>query len=171
MPNEFKDEGLPPPRATKRGRVRVGRSRVGRGVFAERWFAELEVVGEVQGEIIADLDYESRYCMDLGDHRCLEPSAPFRYMNHSCQPNCELHWFDVGKAQGSVQHRMYVVAIERIADGAELTIDYAWPASWAIPCRCGSEDCRHWIVKNEDLDRLVATPRARPGRRARLKSR
>jgi hypothetical protein len=155
LPDEYKDEGPSAPRPFKRGRVRVGRSRVGRGVFAERWFTELEVIGEVHGEIIADLDYESRYCMDLGDDRCLEPCAPFRYMNHSCQPNCELHWFDIAQANGAAQRRLYVVATERIAHGAELTIDYAWSAAMAIPCRCGSEDCRHWIVNDAELDAFV----------------
>jgi uncharacterized protein len=129
---------------------------MGRGVFAERWFTEFEVIGEVHGEIIADLDYESRYCMDLGDTRCLEPSAPFRFMNHSCQPNCELHWFDIVRGEGSAQRRLYVVALQRIADGTELTIDYAWPATMAIPCRCGSDDCRHWIVNDAELGTLVA---------------
>lgn len=156
MPDRFTDEGVRASQGPKRGRVRVGRSRVGRGVFAERWFTELEVIGEVQGEIIADLDYESRYCMDLGDDRCLEPSAPFRFMNHSCQPNCELHWFDIVHDQGLSQRRLYVVAIERIADGTELTIDYAWSAEMAIPCRCGSDNCRHWIVNDAELGALAA---------------
>ncbi len=52
---------------------------------------------------------------------------------------------------------MFVVALERIADGSELTIDYAWPTAMAIPCRCGAEDCRRWIVDAEKVNALVAT--------------
>jgi len=36
-----------------------------------------------------------RYCMDIGNGRVLEPHAPFRYVNHSCEPNCEFDWFDL----------------------------------------------------------------------------
>ncbi|HVU86027.1 MAG TPA: SET domain-containing protein [Pirellulales bacterium] len=161
MPGKFKDEGVRNPKTTKPGRIRVGRSRVGRGVFAERWFAQYEVIGEVHGEVIEDREHESRYCMDLGDHRSLEPITPFRYMNHSCEPNCELHWFDVEGVRGGRQRRLYVIAIARIADGSELTIDYGWPAAWAIPCRCGAEDCRRWIVAAAELDRVeTSTERA-----------
>jgi hypothetical protein len=146
------------PARSKSG-VRIARTKVGRGVFAERWFEESEVVGEIDGEIIDDVSYSSDYCMDLGDDRSLEPAAPFRFINHSCQPNCELCWFDVKDKRGKLQRRMYVMATRRIADGDELTIDYAWPAEMAIPCRCGSSACRQWIVKRSDLKRVVAGTR------------
>lgn len=43
-----------------------------------------------------------------------------------------------------------VEALRTIRKGEEITVDYAWPASWAIPCHCGSKNCRGWIVdKNE----------------------
>jgi hypothetical protein len=141
--------------------VRVARTSIGRGVFAERWFAASEVIGEIDGLVIDDFDYSSRYCMDLGDSRCLEPGEPFRFMNHSCQPNCELCWYDVDDKSGALQRRLYVIANQRIADGAELTIDYAWPAEMAIPCRCGSDACRRWVVSEADLDRAAVAARQR----------
>ena len=67
-------------------------------MFSQRYFAPYEVIGEVTGEVIDDFDYCSRYCMDLGDSRCLEPDAPFRYMNHSCWPNCSIRWYDIRAA-------------------------------------------------------------------------
>ncbi|MES1213764.1 MAG: SET domain-containing protein, partial [Singulisphaera sp.] len=100
-------------KSIKRGQVSVGRTKVGRGVFAARWFAQDQVIGEVEGEVIDDHDftYSSRYCMDLGDHRCLEPGEPFRYMNHSCQPNCELRWFDIDEKPHPARRRLYVIAL------------------------------------------------------------
>ena len=67
--------------------VRVGPSRQGQGVFSLRWFTTGDLIGPIQGEIVEDPQYSSDYCMELGD-QSLEPAAPFRFLNHSCQPNC-----------------------------------------------------------------------------------
>ena len=69
--------------------VRVGPSPHGMGVFSLRLFATGEVIGPIQGGCMDDPAYSSDYCMELGD-RGLEPAPPFRYLNHSCQPNCPL---------------------------------------------------------------------------------
>ena len=128
------------------------------GVFAERWFAASEIIGEIEGEVVDDLDYGSRYCMDLGDTRCLEPAPPFRFMNHCCEPNCTFNWHDIEERDGRpARCRVFVTANYRIARGAELTIDYRWPAHMAIPCRCGAETCRQWVVAESDLDAVLAT--------------
>ncbi len=146
----------PRPQRRRKERVRVGRTRLGRAVFAARWFAPDEIIGEIDGEIIADEDYGSRYCMDLEDGRCLEPGAPFRYMNHSCVPNCSFNWHDIENASGAgVNRRVFVIAQERIWPGDELTIDYRWPPHLAIPCRCGEQCCRGWVVAIEDLPALL----------------
>src|SRR6476619_2302017 len=71
-------------------RVRVGETPVGKGVFALRAFRKGQVIGVIQGVAASDPQYGSEYCMDLGENRTLEPIAPFRYLNHSCQPNAEL---------------------------------------------------------------------------------
>src|SRR6185369_853163 len=148
--NKQEDRERPLKRTSREG-VRVSRTKLGRGVFAERWFAASEIVGEIQGEVVDDIDYGSRYCMDMGDTRCLEPSAPFRYMNHCCEPNCALSWHDIDESAGPARRRMFVIAGRRIALGEELTIDYGWPAHMAIPCRCGAENCRQWVVAPDAL--------------------
>jgi len=137
---------------------RIARTPVGKGVFAGRRYEAAEIVGEIEGTVIDDLDYGSNYCMDLGDERCLEPAPPFRFMNHSCQPNCQLHWFDIAAGPGvAAGRRMFVLALDQIAEGDQLTIDYAWPAHMAIPCRCRAPGCRGWIVAEEEL---AAVPNA-----------
>jgi hypothetical protein len=133
--------------------VRIGRTAVGRGVFAQRNYVPDQLVGELEGTIIDDPDYEgSDYAMDMGDTRCLEPASPFRFVNHSCEPNCRLQWFNLAASDRSgPRRRGFVVALEHIRPGEELTIDYAWPAHAAIRCRCGAPTCRGWIVSEQEL--------------------
>jgi hypothetical protein len=135
--------------------VRVGPSSCGHGVFARGGFRAGETIAEIRGEIIDDLDYWSAYCIDLGGGEVLEPSAPFRYLNHSCRPNCELvnysAWDD---ESGLLNHATSLKALSPIEPGEQLTIDYAWPPSCAIPCLCGSSNCRGWIVAEGEVDRL-----------------
>jgi hypothetical protein len=137
--------------------LRVARTPVGWGVFARRRYQADQVIGEVGGTIIDDPDYGSPYCMDFGDDRCLEPSPPFRFMNHSCEPNCRFTWYDVTDAgESEPTRRMFVLALDEIRPGDELTIDYNWPARMAIPCLCHAPSCRGWVVGEDELSHVVA---------------
>jgi uncharacterized protein len=127
--------------------VRIAASHVGQGVFATQSFKRYETIGEVQGRRIDDPAYSSEYCIGLNAKQSLEPEAPFRYLNHSCQPNCRL----VSDAD-----RLWVEAVRAITPGQELTIDYAWDAESAVPCACGAVACRGWIVDKKELWRLPA---------------
>lgn len=137
--------------------VAIGQTRYGNGVFARRGFAAGDVIGEIEGVVIDDPDYSSRYAMDLGGSLTLEPAAPFRFLNHSCDPNCELfQWYDED-GDGSEEddedwsRRMWISAIRDIQPGEEMTIDYGWPADVAIPCLCNAPNCRGWIVDPAEL--------------------
>ncbi|MCA9191337.1 MAG: SET domain-containing protein-lysine N-methyltransferase [Planctomycetales bacterium] len=123
--------------------VQVCQTTIGKAVFAKRAIDSGAEVGVVRGRVIHEEGYGSEYCIDLGNDLGLEPHAPFRYLNHSCEPNCELTiWEDeeTGKLSVTVQ------ALAYIQPGQELTIDYAWPVDAAIPCLCGTANCRGWIV-------------------------
>lgn len=139
--------------------IGVEQTDYGLGVFARRVFSAGQTISEIKGEVIADTDYGSDYCIDLGGGEVLEPAAPFRYLNHSCQPNCEIvgrtTWDD---AAGALRHVTWVRSLGIIAPGEQLTIDYAWPASCAIPCMCGSENCRGWIVAEDQVDDVADRP-------------
>lgn len=135
--------------------VRVGRTCVGRGVFTRQHYREDAVIGEIQGEVINDPDYGSDYCMHIGDGYQLEPVTPFRFLNHSCDPNCRFDWIDVVATGKSPRGKHVVlIAMRDIKPGEELTIEYNWPAEGAIPCRCQSPFCRGWIVDEEEWDKL-----------------
>lgn len=134
--------------------VRVGPCAYGLGVFSLRDFSEREVLGPIEGQIYHDDVHESEYCMELGEHGCLEPDAPFCFLNHSCEPNCCLKEYAVAHDDGTRRAELWLVVETAIAPGEQMTIDYGWPAESAVPCRCGSSACRHWIVAIDQLSRL-----------------
>jgi hypothetical protein len=135
-------------------------------VFATKLILDGSCVGEIEGEVIVDSEYVSRYCFDMEDGTQLEPAQPFRFVNHSCEPNCAFQAFSFPKpAEGGnpltlqpvivpSSRKLLLFAICDIGAGEELTIDYSWPADFAIPCRCRSVDCRGWIVDLREVDQL-----------------
>lgn len=129
---------------------------MGTGVFACREFKTGQYVGKIRGTVYDDPSYGSDYCMQLSDTLALEPAAPFRYVNHSCEPNCTLVWFEPESPDHPVEPTLWLEVISPIKPDEELTIDYAWDADCAIPCCCGSASCRGWIVAEEELPKLRA---------------
>ena len=133
--------------------VRVEDTPVGKGVFSCRAYPKTAVVGRIAGMLKEFENHASAYCFEFDETHVLEPYAPFRYVNHCCDPNCEFEMLEVptGPAdQGQVD--LYLIAIRDIASGEELTIAYNWPADSAIPCQCNSPDCVGWIVCPFELD-------------------
>jgi SET domain-containing protein len=86
-----------------------------------------------------------------------------RYVNHSCQPNCEAD---------EIGGRIFITSIRDIAAGEELTYDYNMEAPSPLPrdwrrryaCRCGTPRCRKTIV-------VRPRPRRRPTATARKRKR
>lgn len=134
--------------------VIVEQARFGFGVFACRRFFTEAVVGKIRGQVIDDPDYSSDYCMDLGEGFSLEPAYPFRYLNHSCEPNCEIVEFEDDDDAPDDACELWLCATRRIEKGEELTIDYAWPADSAIPCGCGAVRCRGWVIDPDEIHLL-----------------
>lgn len=127
-------------------RVVVAQSAVGYGVYARQSFRRRMRIGRIRGQIIDDPNYSSDYCMDLGENLSLEPAYPFRYLNHSCEPNSEIVQWDFDD-----HSELWLHAVRHIDAGQELTIDYSWPAEAAIRCHCGTATCRGWIVDVAEL--------------------
>ncbi len=127
--------------------VRVGKSACGRGVFAKRAIRKGTLIGLVQGRVIDDPHHGSDYCIDLGGDLSLEPRAPFRFLNHCCEPNAQLLLTEQRRKDGSSAPAIvHLKALKSITVGEELTIDYAWVAETPIRCLCGVANCRGWIV-------------------------
>ncbi len=141
---------------SRRKSVRVGWTRIGKGVFSRRSYPAAAVVGEITGEIIDDANYGSEYCFDIGDGLLLEPVAPFRFVNHSCDPNCEFDYLERSGPAAEERHKTVLLfALRDIQKGEELTIDYNWTAEDAIPCRCQAVSCRGWVVSEDFVDELI----------------
>ncbi|MGE3166805.1 MAG: SET domain-containing protein [Planctomycetota bacterium] len=168
MKRNLPPSSLPPvrarsPRERPQPAVLVAQTQIGRGVLANRDFPAGANVGAIRGRVIADPDYGSDYAIDIGAGLSLEPVAPFRFLNHSCEPNCGLVVYEEEDDDGVIHGREVVLeALRPIAIGEELTIDYAWGADSAIPCGCGAPNCRRWVICEEELADFLKSTDAAP---------
>ncbi len=68
-----------------------------------------------------------------------------KYINHSCNPNCELvQWY-----VGGLPHLCFF-ARKEITSGTELTFDYNWTKEKGkkrTECTCGETNCLGYIEK------------------------
>ncbi|MDG1873560.1 MAG: SET domain-containing protein-lysine N-methyltransferase [Mariniblastus sp.] len=135
--------------------VNVLDSHIGKGVYAVRPYPDHSVIGEITGEIFSGAYTGTSYTFEADEGNQLEPSEPFRYLNHSCEPNCEFDWLDEPSVHGEpAKSGLFLLALRDIQAYEQLTIDYSWPATFAIPCRCEAARCRGWVVAVEELDKL-----------------
>lgn len=133
----------------------------GKGAFATRRIKKGERIIEYLGECIDEAESDIRYPDDeMGRHhtflfsigdgtRVLDAGPldwPAKYINHSCDPNCEA----IEEEDG----RVFISALRAIEAGTELSYDYAYertPEHTAgdeqlYLCRCGSPKCRGTIM-------------------------
>lgn len=141
------------PQMPNREPVVVRESELGHAVYALCHFATDVKVGSITGTVVENPDYGSDYCMEFGEGRSLEAAPPFRFLNHSCDPNCELIFWE-GETPSDIELCLH--SIKPIMAGDELTIDYGWSVDVAIPCWCRSEKCRGWIVAETQLPFMPA---------------
>ncbi len=156
-----------------RGRYEIRKSRIqGRGVFARRRIRRGQRVIEYGGERISNDEADRRYDDDrmhrhhtflftLDDETCIDGNSQgndARFINHSCDPNCEAV-IEKGK--------IWIYAKRNIQPGVELAYDYKYERTGGnlaelekfYGCRCGSPKCRGSIMK----------PAGKRGRRRRVK--
>ena len=129
----------------------IRRCRLGRGVVARRTFRPRQVIGRVHGVLRPEREAVGVHPIDAGSGLCLDPDPPFRFLNHSCRPNAELVVF---LPRAIRLPRIDVVALVGIPSGEELLIDYGWDADVAERCLCGENECRGWIVSQQEARRL-----------------
>ncbi|MGY8768855.1 MAG: SET domain-containing protein-lysine N-methyltransferase [Pirellulales bacterium] len=140
-------------------KLEVRQTNYGQGLFTQHYYSPSIIIAEVTGSLIDDPSYSSDYCVDMGGSFSLEIEPPFRYLNHSCEPNCALIVLEededrIPTCEEEVAN-LYLETIREIEADAQLTIDYGWPADAAIECLCGSSNCRGWVVDEEEIDNLL----------------
>jgi uncharacterized protein len=127
---------------------RTDKTPYGNGLFATERIEVGKCLGRVPGRVLRMdqvTEEQTPYLIDFGDDKVLYPFSPFRNLNHSCSPNAELSYDE---------DKMYVDVIRTILPGQQITIDYGWHHQDAIPCECGSRNCRGWIVAADELHLL-----------------
>ncbi|XP_066246011.1 histone-lysine N-methyltransferase ash1 isoform X2 [Euwallacea similis] len=126
----------------------------GWGVRTKEPIKQGEFILEYVGEVVSDQEFKERmnsiyvndthhYCLHLDTGLVIDGhrmGSYGRFVNHSCQPNCEMQKWSVNG-----QLRMALFALRDIESYEELSYDYNFslfnPAE-GQPCKCGSEQCR-----------------------------
>ena len=146
----------------------------GKGGFAIRRIRSGQRVIEYIGERIHPDEETNRYnddkmkrhhtfLFEVDEHTTIDAAVrgnEARFLNHSCQPNCEAV-DDNG--------RIFIEAMRNIQPGVELCYDYSFEQEGPISeeerkfyfCRCGSPKCRGTILKQ--------TKKRKPGAKSKKK--
>ncbi len=120
--------------------VDVQEGKHGKKVVAARGLAEGSTIMHFTGtpmnfqETLAQKD--ESFALQVSDDKYLYLDKPFRFINHSCEPNC------------GVTPDLQLVTLYNVAEGDELTYDYSTTMlenSWQMECTCGSKTCRKII--------------------------
>ncbi len=82
------------------------------------------------------------YIFELNKRHDIDGNVPentARYVNHSCEPNCEAV---------NIRGRIWYVALRDIEEGEEIYIDYGYDMEHFMdhPCLCGTQSCIGYIV-------------------------
>ncbi len=158
MPSSSKKKPRPAPTRSEWAVVK-GSKIHGRGMFAAQDIPRGTRIIEYTGERITkaegwrrELKRQERaarggdgciYIFELNTKTDIDGSVLWntaRYINHSCDPNCESQ---------ITRGRVWIVALRRIKAGQELSYDYYYDYEHyeEHPCRCGADDCAGFIVK------------------------
>ncbi|HET7626600.1 MAG TPA: SET domain-containing protein-lysine N-methyltransferase [Verrucomicrobiae bacterium] len=112
----------------------------------------IEYVGEKisKAESARRCELNNPYIFSVNDEYDLDGSVewnPARFLNHSCEPNCEAQWDE---------DRIWIVALRDIAIGEEVTFNYGYDLEdyKEHPCGCGMRNCVGYIVAEEFFEHL-----------------
>ena len=90
----------------------------------------------------------SVYIFELNSRYDIDGSPLFnkaRYINHSCNPNCEV---DI------IRGKIWIMSIKKISEGEELSYDYGYEFDKDDfkdhVCNCGSKNCIGYIISKDD---------------------
>lgn len=136
------------------------------GLFASRCISKGTRIIEYTGERITKKESERRglkqaeisqtenegsvYIFELNKRYDLDGNTPdnlAKYINHSCDPNCE-----------AVLHRgkIWIEALRNIKEGEELFFDYGYDVASSLdhPCHCKATNCIGYIVNKDQRQKL-----------------
>ena len=137
--------------------VWVGTSKIsGQGLFAAQDIKKDTRIIRYKGEKISKAESDRRatngnaYIFQFNhrydiDGKTLQNKA--RYINHSCNPNCETL---------QTQRAIWIVALRDIHEGEELTYNYGYGLDEyeKYPCTCEAENCCGYILHQRYWERI-----------------
>jgi SET domain-containing protein len=153
----------------------------GRGLYATRDIEEGTDIIQYVGEKITKeestkraLEWEEKaretgeglvYIFELDDEYDIDGRLgdnPARYMNHSCDGNCEAINYD---------GEIWIVARKDIKKGDELVYDYGYDMEHFLdhPCKCGSANCIGYIVREDQRAKVKKLLRGKKKKKTKKK--
>ncbi len=164
---------------------KVKKSKIhGGGVFAQCEIQKntkiIEYIGEKITKREGDIRSEKRiekylnskktgsvYIFELNKKYDIDGSFSYnkaRYINHSCNPNCEVE---------IIKGHIWIVSIKNIKKGDELTYDYGYEFDkndyMSHICICGSKNCIGYIISSDDWQKYKKYIKKIKSRRKNLK--
>ena len=90
------------------------------------------------------------YIFELDKETDIDGNVPYnhaKYINHSCNPNCETEIID---------NEIWIIALKNIKKGEELFYNYGYDIEdyEDHPCKCGSDNCVGYIVDEDHWTEL-----------------
>lgn len=148
--------------------ISVRQSRIhGTGVYAKKKIKAGTRIIEYVGEKVTKKESDRRaqtplennaeneelgavYLFEINKKYDLDGYVPYntaRFINHSCEPNCE---------SDIVKGHVWIIALRDIKKGEEISYNYnyTWGDHEDHPCRCGSEKCVGFILAEEHWPKL-----------------
>ena len=122
--------------------VTVHDSKFGKGIFATENISKGSPIMAIHGERLnfsdsLELgDWES-YCLQVGIDSYIIAEPPFRFSNHSCDPNA------------GINSKLELFALRSIGKSEEIVWDYSssmLERHWTMRCHCGSLTCRRLVT-------------------------
>lgn len=150
----------------------------GHGIRASRSFLPGQIIMEYTGEIITEEECQRRmkevykgknnyYLMEMERNLVLDGTkgSMARFINHSCDPNCEVRMM---KVNGVPRLGVYA-GNGGIMTGEELSYDYNFDnfGDTRQPCYCGATNCRGYLGKRLRADELKKLQKEEAERRKR----
>ena len=145
---------------------KVNKSRVhGTGIFATKDIKKDTKIIQYIGEKITKKEGDKRsadrikkylnkknegsvYVFELNKKYDIDGSPTYnkaRYINHSCNPNCEVE---------IIKNEIWIISIKNIRKGQELNYDYGYPFDVDDfsdhLCKCKSKNCIGYIISQDD---------------------
>tara|TARA_A100000164_G_C21357657_1_gene518286 strand:+ start:57 stop:554 length:498 start_codon:yes stop_codon:yes gene_type:complete len=142
----------------------------GTGVFANKNIPKNTKVIQYIGEKITKKEGDKRsarrikeylnsektgsvYIFELNSKYDIDGSVQYnkaRYINHSCDPNCEVNISN---------NEIWISSIKKIKKGKELNYDYGYEFDEDDfrdhVCKCGSKDCIGFIISSDQWDKYL----------------